>query len=152
MIYKPTHADKLIEMMGYIVNKIKKNTELELRTVGLTFTQFGTLYAIAQNSEAPMSQRELASACNTDTTTIMVVCDSLEKKGFLRRINDPDDRRINRIEISDAGKKAYKKGFPLIMKTFAPVNNSLTDEEAEIAFPILQKMMIAVRDADVKQK
>jgi DNA-binding MarR family transcriptional regulator len=151
MKYTLSTANRIIEAMGIIVNKTRKFADSALRASDLTFTQFGTLFAVYQRIGSTMSQRELAVSLETDTTTIMVVCDALEKKGFIKRAADPDDRRVNRIEISEPGKRAIEAGLPKILEAFSPAESAITAQEAEAILPIMQKMLDAVRKSDVKK-
>jgi MarR family transcriptional regulator, transcriptional regulator for hemolysin len=144
--------EKAISLMGKIVGNIRKAADSDLKAVDLTFTQFGTLFEILQHPGSPMSQRELATAIETDTTTIMVVCDSLEKKGCLKRNPDSGDRRINRLEITEKGRKAVEKAFPIILNVFSPLTGSITDSEASLVVPILEKMNAAIRVQYAKPK
>jgi len=151
MKYQTTTADQIIQAMGIIVNKTRKFADTVLRSSGLTFTQFGTLFAVFRHSGSPLNQRELARSLETDTTTIMVVCDALEKKGFIARAADPVDRRVNRIEISDGGRVAVEESLPKILEAFRPAQSSISPAEAETILPILQKMLNGVRAADAKK-
>jgi DNA-binding MarR family transcriptional regulator len=151
MVYQLRTSDQIIQAMGIIVNKTRKFADTALRSSGLTFTQFGTLFAVYQHAGSPMSQRELALSLETDTTTIMVVCDALEKKGFIKRVADPGDRRVNRIEILGEGRAAVTDKLPKILEAFGPAQSSLSAQEADTILPILLKMLSGVRAADGKK-
>ena len=82
---------------------------------------------------------------DTDATTIMVICDSLEKKGFLKRMKDPSDRRVNRLILTEKGKDVLSKAFPLMMKRYEFFVNSISQEELEAVTPILEKLGAAIK-------
>lgn len=46
---------------------------------------------------------EVARRCMVAPTVITGIADRLERQGLLRRENDPKDRRVNRLVLSDAG-------------------------------------------------
>lgn len=129
---------KIIELMGNITSKSRKMAKTALRPTGLTFPQFGSLFALQQQTH--ISQKELAGILYTDTTTIMVVCDSLEKKGYLKRIPAPTDRRVNWLEMTQAGRDALEKAFPLISEVFEPLMLNFSSEETALLLPILERL------------
>ena len=55
-------------------------------------------------SSAP-SQLAIAQAAGIDKTTLVSVLDDLERKQFIRRIPDVNDRRARVIELTDEGKQ-----------------------------------------------
>ena len=82
-----------------------------------------------------------------DTTTIMVVCDSLEKKLYIRRTADAADRRINRLEVTEAGRIAADSALPLIIGVLQPLTGSISGEEAGTAIAVLVKIAKALAEA-----
>lgn len=86
--------------------------ERQLKAVDVTLPQFGALAALSRNDR--ITQRELSEIVNWDATTVMVVCDSLEKKGLVQRLPDPSDRRVNRLVLTDNGKGIVAKAYPRI--------------------------------------
>lgn len=54
---------------------------------------------------APCSQRDLASAMDTDPSDLVTVLGALEEAGLLRREPDPSDRRRNLVGVTDEGAK-----------------------------------------------
>jgi DNA-binding MarR family transcriptional regulator len=55
-------------------------------------------------SSAP-SQLAIAQAADIDKTTLVSVLDDLERKQFIRRIPDVNDRRARVIELTDEGRR-----------------------------------------------
>jgi DNA-binding MarR family transcriptional regulator len=138
MMNKYSAEEKIIQLIARINIKTRKLSELALRPIGLTLPQFGTLHALQEHKG--VSQRELATVMEVDTTTVMVVCDSLEKKGYLRRIQDPSDRRINRLEVTEKGYECIKMALPLIASVFDPLVSSFTEDETASVCPVLEKL------------
>jgi DNA-binding MarR family transcriptional regulator len=130
-------SGKIIQLMAQITIRSRRISEYLLKPTGLTFPQVGTL--IALRDHPGMSQKEMAMVLQTDTTTIMVVCDALEKKGYVRRMPSPLDRRANRVEITDSGIVALEQAFPLVYTVFGPLMATFSDEESAMVIPILEK-------------
>ncbi len=61
------------------------------------------------NEEQGINQRELAANLFKDVGAITRLVDALEKKGLLKRMPDPNDRRSHRLELTPAGQKKSRQ-------------------------------------------
>lgn len=129
-------------LMAGITTKMRKNVESVLKTKGLTYPQFGALFTLMEKSG--ITQKELAIYLETDTTTAMVICDSLEKKKFIRRVADKSDRRVNRLEVTDFGCEVMEAVSPEVKKLYIPLMSSMTNDEWEMLESCLKKINNAV--------
>jgi hypothetical protein len=94
-----------------------------------------------------MSQAELASALDTDSTTAMVLRTSLEKKGLVARSSDPGDGRIKRIAITDTGRSMLKSSEPGVNAFFAKSQGVVSDSDVKKAIQMLEKFYAFVGEA-----
>ena len=134
---------KLYALISGIYQKSRRLSEESLKPLRITFPQFGVLLRLSFRDN--VTQKELSDIMDTDATTIMVICDSLEKKGFLKRMKDPSDRRVNRLILTEKGKDVLSKAFPLMMKRYEFFVNSISQEELEAVTPILEKLGAAIK-------
>ena len=135
---------KLYALISGIYQKSRRLSEESLKTLRITFPQFGVLLRLSFRDN--VSQKELSDIMDTDPTTIMVICDSLEKKGFLKRIKDPSDRRVNRLILTEDGKSVVSKAYPLMMRRYEFFVNSISRDELETITPILEKLYAAIKN------
>ena len=61
----------------------------------------GVLLAIDRCESA--SQQQVAEILGVDRTTMVAIIDALEAKGIIVRRPDPEDRRRNVVELTQAG-------------------------------------------------
>jgi DNA-binding MarR family transcriptional regulator len=61
-------------------------------------------------------QTVLAERTSKDRHNITRILDVLEKKGFVRREPDPEDRRSRRVFLTDEGKALKSKLIPIVKK------------------------------------
>ena len=134
---------KLYALVTGIYQKSRRLSEETLKRLRITFPQFGVLLRLSFQDN--ITQKDLSDIMDTDTTTIMVICDSLQKKGFLRRMKDPSDRRVNRLILTEEGKNTVSKAYPLMMKRYKFFVNSLSQKELETITPILEKRHSAIK-------
>jgi len=67
-----------------------------------TLRQLGVMVCC---KKSPTTVRDLAAELNVSRPVISRVADRLEELKFIRRIDDPDDRRSVLIELTQAGKR-----------------------------------------------
>ena len=134
---------KLYALISGVYQKSRRLSEETLKTLRITFPQFGALLRLSFQDN--ITQKELSDTMDTDTTTIMVICDSLQKKGFLKRMKDPSDRRVNRLILTEKGKNIVSKAYPLMMKRYEFFVNSISQKELETITPILEKLYAAIK-------
>jgi DNA-binding MarR family transcriptional regulator len=116
----------------------------------MTFSQFRTMVILSQKDN--ITQREFADRIDTDTTTVMVLCDSLEKRGWLMRMPDATDRRVNRIVLTDNGKRVFSQALPLIQKIYNDYAlSNISTDELKAAIPALEKLFLNI-NTYLKQK
>mgnify|MGYP001313732391 CR=1 FL=1 len=129
---------RFFELVSGVQVRTRRTIEAGLRGRGLTYAQYTALAALdARNG---MSQAELAQALDTDSTTAMVLRTSLEKKGYVDRVDDPDDGRVKRIVITDSGKTALHSAAPETRSFYSKASAVLSDPEVKRMLPALQRI------------
>ena len=78
-----------------------------LAPLGINGREAAVLRAI--DAGRPVSQGEIARAMDVDRTTMVALIDDLQLKGLVQRRQDPDDRRKNVVELTDAGRGAVRE-------------------------------------------
>ena len=70
----------------------------------------------------------------------------MEKKGYLRKIDSPEDGRITYISITQAGKELYQKYDEQYFNALAPYMSVISEEEAEIMVQTIEKFYQIMRE------
>lgn len=83
---------------------LDEDMERELTARGLTKARTRVLWELAQRSSP--HQRELADAVGVTPRTMTGLLDGLSATGFAVRTPDPHDRRVQRVELTEAGRDA----------------------------------------------
>jgi DNA-binding MarR family transcriptional regulator len=104
-------TDRPDARLGYLLKHVQlRFFELgaaALEPLGINGREAAVLAAIADSY--PVSQGEVARAMNVDRTTMVALIDDLQGKGLVRRRQDPDDRRKNAVELTDAGRDTARR-------------------------------------------
>ena len=138
MLFEETLAGHMIELIWRIYFFTRKGIDHNLKELGLTYPQFGTLVALEKKEG--ISQKKLAGALGTDTTNVMVVCDSLEKKALIERTAHPKDRRVNLIVRTKKGKRLTAIAMKLMEDYVERITERLEEKELVTVLPTLKRL------------
>lgn len=103
---------------------IEERLEQVLAEVGLSGAKFAALSSLVKE-EAPVSLRDLASKLSCVRSNVTQLVDRLEAEGFVRRVEDPEDRRGVRAEITRLGRQRQKAGLEVVTRVHAELNKKL---------------------------
>jgi DNA-binding MarR family transcriptional regulator len=79
--------------------------------------------------EAPRRSGELAQRCGLTPASVSELVDSLARDGFVRRSEDPTDRRVVVVEITARGRREIERVGELMRAPVAKIIASLSSEK-----------------------
>lgn len=82
-------------------SRIKKCFIDKLQENGINITPEQYLVLDILWEKQSLSQQNIADIIQKDKNSVTKIIDSLEKKNLVRRVMDKNDRRINKIELTD---------------------------------------------------
>jgi len=100
-----------------------------LRPVGLTNGQFSLLMSL--NRPKPAGMTAVASLLAMDRTTLTAALKPLRRRGLVRIMADPADRRSRLMTLTAKGRKALARAVPIWRKTHAAVEGLLRDGQGD---------------------
>jgi DNA-binding MarR family transcriptional regulator len=78
----------------------------KLEESGLSLTQVKTLLMLAgPEGEEPYAGRDIAERLRISLPSVSRAVDGLARKRLVKRVEDPDDRRVRRLSITDKGRR-----------------------------------------------
>ncbi|MFJ8082538.1 MarR family winged helix-turn-helix transcriptional regulator [Streptomyces sp. NPDC096205] len=89
------------------VHRIQKR-HLEHRDLGITPAQSRLLRTLAHFGSPPR-MADLAERLEVVPRAVTTLVDGLEASGMVRRVPDPANRRVIRIEVTEEGRKALRE-------------------------------------------
>jgi DNA-binding MarR family transcriptional regulator len=108
--------------LGYLVRTTHKvmsrRLAAELAAHGIAFKQYFYLRALLE--EDRISQIELSERVGMNRATVTSAIDTMERQGLVRRLPDPDDRRVYLIALTPKGAKLRAP----IMETIASIQRA----------------------------
>jgi DNA-binding MarR family transcriptional regulator len=110
----------------------------ELQKHGLTLPQFEVLSSLAIASCT--NQQELAERLQVTKGNLVGLIDRLAERGWAERAPDAEDRRVNRVLITKAGKAILDKVYPSHMQAVEALMEKLSLKEVETLRGLLKKL------------
>src|SRR6476620_853147 len=107
---------------------IEDRIEEALGKVGLSMAKHGALVELAQAGE-PLTLSQLAARLSCVRSNMTQLVDRLESDGMVKRLDDPEDRRSVRAELTALGKEKQRAGEKAIKRVQTEFAASLTTRE-----------------------
>lgn len=120
-----------------VQEKLYRLSKIHLERFNLSDAEYGIINNLEDNALtlSELSQRMLR--VNSNTTAMI---DRLEARGLARREPDPDDRRVIRVRLTEAGKKLRDEVVPKQNRFLQELLAALTDFEASALIALLEKV------------
>lgn len=110
----------------------------ESKNFDLGYNQISILFRLFQSSA---TMGELASHTISDKASITRTIASLEKEGYVKRIKDPNDRRIIHIELTKTGKQIAAKTNEIRNAIGEKLDNCLSAKERKQLTSLIYKVI-----------
>ena len=120
--------------------KLKQYTSTMLRqsNIGLTPEQF-LLIDVLWN-QGPMSQQKMADTIRKDKNSITKLADALEKKGLVTRMRDVNDKRSNKLCLTQKAEELKSEAKEAGISMLDKMLQGISEEELKSFLDTLGKM------------
>ena len=109
-----------------------------LQKHGLTLPQFEVLSTLAISSCT--NQQELAERLQVTKGNLVGLIDRLDERGWVKRVPDPEDRRVNKVQLTAAGKEVLEQVYPEQMAAVNLMMTQLSLAEVDTLRTLLKKL------------
>ena len=124
----------IIRASNLLVDDLKKT----LKKYPINATEFSVMEFLYSKGEK--SIQEIRDRILLASSSATYVVDNLERKEYVRRIVNQNDRRVTYIKLTEAGKDLINDIFPTHKKNTKEIFNDLTNEELITLKEILKKI------------
>jgi DNA-binding MarR family transcriptional regulator len=139
---RPPFPPALMEHVGFLLTMVRGGAYAicseALSPLDLHVKQFGMLLVLA--TEGAHSQQFLSEWTRMDRTTMVALVDSLEERGYVRRVRNPEDRRAYLVTITPEGRRALRRAEAAMAKAESQVLASLSPGETKQLLGLLAKV------------
>ncbi|MGW0118690.1 MarR family winged helix-turn-helix transcriptional regulator [Streptomyces sp. NPDC003327] len=103
-------ADGLLaEQLLRLTRRLHRIQKRHLEPLGITPAQSRLLRTVAHYGDAPPRMADLAARLEVVPRAVTSLVDGLEAGGRVRRVPDPANRRVVRIELTDTGRATLRE-------------------------------------------
>jgi len=118
-------------------------------SVNLTMQQLKVLWLLSTHDG--IGSQDLARQLGVTPATLSGIVDRLVVQGYATRTEDPDDRRVRRINLSPTGRVAMEEIMDSGTKTQRRLFDRLDDETLEMIVTVLDRITEAARAEALEQ-
>lgn len=129
---------KTLIALSRATQDVQRREQRTIKEGGLTVSQFAVLEILYHKGDLRIS--EIIEKALSTGGNMTVVIDNLTKEDLVIRCNDPKDRRVNLISITDKGRKLVSDIFPKHLENINEIFTILTTEEKESLISLLKKL------------
>ena len=120
-----------------------------LRPVGLTHAGFVLLMSLW--TIAPLETRSLAAVLGVSKPAVVSAVDTLERRGFVRRVRSKEDRRLVSVELTLAGRKLVERAQRRTHARELDLTSTFTPQEQRTLVRLLRKLGTAAREREERK-
>ena len=129
-------TEELVDLLLGVMQLMRQHLDEVTASFELTPQQALTLRFLGD--PAPMG--DLASHLHCDASNVTGIADRLEERGLVERTPDPDDRRVKRLVLTDAGRELRDELLDELLGN-APVRARLSREEQRDLADLLSSVL-----------
>jgi DNA-binding MarR family transcriptional regulator len=100
----------------------------------------GLVLSILADSESPLPPNQIADRLIISRATVTGLVDSLEQRGYVRRLPHPSDRRMLLIEPTDTGRQVADAFRPIVHQHQKVWLHVLNEKEQEQFIDFLKRL------------
>lgn len=119
-------------------DSVMARLDSQIEMGGLTHGQFAVLEALLHRG--PLNQCDLAHKLLRSGGNVTVVIDNLEKRGWVRRERQKNDRRMVVVRLTPKGRNLIARVFPHHAKAVAAEMSRLSPEEQQSLRALCRKL------------
>ena len=129
--------------MRRVNNLISRRVNLYSRQNGVedvTAMHGWILAYLYRERDREVFQRDIEHAFSITRSTVTNILQLMEKKGYIRRMSVPQDARLKRLILTEAGARAHRQVMLSLRQTDQYVSGLLTEEESAELLRLLNKL------------
>jgi DNA-binding MarR family transcriptional regulator len=135
----------IIGRTGRIMEYVDRALEAKFEEFGISRATFDVLAALKRNGPPfRLSQRDLMRSLLRTSGSMSLRIDTLERNGFVTRVQDPDDRRSVFVTLTPKASSLLKEIIPEHLANETALLSALTHPEKEQLAFLLRKWLISL--------
>ena len=138
------------EWIGLFMHRSMQGTIQYARENGLSMSMIGTLFHLNLRGHAGVS--DLGQHLGVSSAAASQMLDRLVEEGLIERTEDPEDRRMKKISLTEKGCQIFRESLSARLRWLDELENGLTDQEKQAITSSLQLMIDKAHDRSSRVK
>jgi DNA-binding MarR family transcriptional regulator len=121
--------DRFVFLISKLCQKLITHLQKSFSESGIEVTpiQVMLLFFLQQNDGLNLTQ--ISQGLMLENPTVTGLIDRLEKSGYVKRSDHPNDRRVYLVHLTEKGNKVAKKALPIVRKLNEQIKEGYSKEE-----------------------
>ena len=123
--------DRLIFLISKVFQKLIINLQKAFSESGIEVTpiQVMLLFFLQKNDGSSLTQ--ISQGLMLENPTVTGLVDRLEKSGYVKRSDHPEDRRVYLVNLTEKGNRVASKALPIVKRLNEEIKKGYSKEEIE---------------------
>ncbi len=130
--------EKLFKSLRTVIKNMRKILDKEISQYGISHAEMRLLMILYSSENC--TQEDLCSKIEVDRSNIGRSLNKLFRLGYVNKMRDPDDRRMNRIFLTDKGLRLKDELVSIKANLEKTIANEITEEERGVLIHLLDKI------------
>lgn len=139
-------AHEAVLNLIYTGKQLDKEAYRILRPLGLTDSQFNVLMLLKYQTEKGVSdQTALGRMLLVNRSNITGLIDRMEQAGWVARLADADDRRVNRVRLTKEGEHLLEQAEAVYNQRIEEIMSGLGEDELKRVCRLLERVRKGIK-------
>jgi DNA-binding MarR family transcriptional regulator len=121
--------DRFIFLIAKIHQKLLTNLQKSFSESGIEVTPIQVMLLFFLQQSNGLSLTQISQGLMLENPTVTGLIDRLEKSGYVKRSDHPNDRRVYLVHLTEKGNKVAKKAMPIVKKLNERIKEGYSKEE-----------------------
>lgn len=136
-------VEQLGELLSVMIRSFAAFERSEIFCQGITMSQCSTILGIGKNGT--MTMNALSEWMSLATSTMTRIVDNLVRDGYVARAQDPRDRRVVRVSLTEEGEKLFQMILEVYHQYHRKIVENIPPEELRQVVESLTMLIEAIK-------
>jgi DNA-binding MarR family transcriptional regulator len=123
--------DRFIFLISKVCQKLIINLQKSFSESNIEVTPIQVMLLFYLQKNNGLSLTQISQGLMLENPTVTGLIDRLEKSGYVKRSDHPDDRRVYLVHITEKGNKVANKALPIIKKLNEQIKEGYSKSEID---------------------
>ena len=123
--------DRLIFLISKVYQKLIINLQKSFSESRIEATPIQVMLLFFLQENNGLSLTHISQGLMLENPTVTGLIDRLEKLGYVKRGDHPNDRRVYLVHLTEKGNKVANKALPIVKKLNEGIKKGYSKEEVE---------------------